>query len=156
MKEDVLEVLLFIFEYFFDDESSYSEKDDDLVSTLEQCGFGSSEVNKALLWLDDLVDLKDLDYSPGADKTTAIRVYTPNEKEKLNTDCRGFILFMEQMDILDCKARELVIDRAIALEGEDVDLDRLKWVMMMVLYNMPDKEGEFVWIENLDLECQLH
>ena len=156
MKEDVLEVLLFIFEYFFDDESSYSEKDDDLVSTLEQCGFGSSEVNKALLWLDDLVDLKELDYSPGADKTTAIRVYTPYEKEKLSTDCRGFVLFMEQMDILDCKARELVIDRAIALEGEDVDLDRLKWVMMMVLYNMPDKEGEFVWIENLDLECQLH
>ncbi len=93
--------------------------------------------------LDDLVDLRDQAYSPDADKTTAIRVYTSFERIKLNTDCRGFILFMEQMDVLDCQAREMVIDRAIALEGEEVDLDRLKWVVMMVLYNMPDREGEF-------------
>lgn len=156
MKEDVLEVLLFIFEHFVDDDSGYTEQDDDLVSTLVQCGFGSNEVNKALLWLDDLVDLRGQDYSPDANKTTAIRVYTSYEEERLNTDCRGFILFLEQMEVLDCQAREMVIDRAIALEGEEVDLDRLKWVVMMVLFNMPDKEGEFVWIENLDLQHQLH
>jgi len=156
MKEDVLEVLLFIFEHFFDDDAGYTEQDDDLVSTLEQCGFGRNEVTKALVWLDDLVDLRDQDYSPDADETTAIRIYTSYEREKLNTDCRGFILFMEQMGILDTQAREMVIDRAIALEGEEVDLDRLKWVVMMILYNMPDKEGEFVWIENLDLEYQIH
>ena len=156
MKEDVLEVLLFIFEHFSDEDSAIAEEDDDLVSTLEQCGFGESEVNKALLWLDDLVDLREQDYSPDADKTNAIRIYTSFEKDKLSTDCRGFILFMEQMRVLDTQAREMVIDRAIALEGEAVDLDRLKWVIMMVLFNMPDKEGEFVWIENLDLEYQVH
>ena len=63
---------------------------------------------------------------------------------------------MEQMDGLDCQAREMVIDRAIALESEEVDLERLKWVVMMVLYNMPDKEGEYIWIENLNRNCQLH
>ena len=156
MKEDVLEVLLFIFEHFLDDELGFAEQDEDLVSTLEQCGFSSNEVNRALLWLDDLVDLRDQDYSPDASETNAIRVYTSHEEDKLDADCRGFILFMEQIGVLDCQAREMVIDRAIALEGEDVDLDRLKWVVMMVLYNMPDKEGEFVWIENFDLEYQIH
>ena len=156
MKEDVLEVLLFIFEHFCDDDSGYTDQEDDLVSTLVQCGFGKNEVEKALLWLDDLVDLRDQDYSPDAHKTTAIRIYTAFEKEKLKTDCRGFILFMEQVGVLDCQAREMVIDRAIALEGKEVDIERLKWVVMMVLYNMPDKESEFVWIENLDLKQQLH
>ena len=156
MKEDVLEVLLFIFEHFYDDDSGYTEQDEDLVSTLVQCGFGENEVNKALLWLDDLVDLREQEYSPNADKTNAIRIYTSYEKEKLDTDCRGFILFMEQMRVLDCQAREMVIDRAIALEGEAVDLDRLKWVVMMVLFNMPDRESEFVWIENIDIQHQLH
>jgi len=156
MKEDVLEVLMFIFEHFFDDESGLAEENDDLVTTLEQCGFGRVEVEKALVWLDDLVDLRKQDYSPDANKTNAIRIYTSYEQQKLNTDCRGFILFMEQMSILDCHTREMVIDRAIALEGKEVNLDRLKWVIMMVLFNMPDKEGEFVWIENLDLEYQLH
>ena len=156
MKEDVLEVLLFIFEHFFDDESGNAEQHDDLATTLEECGFGNSEVNKALLWLDDLVELRQHDYSSEADKTNAIRIYTPYEEEKLNTECRGFILFMEQMKILDCQSREMVIDRAIALEGDEVNIDRLKWVVMMVLYNMPDKEGEYTWIENFDLEHQLH
>ena len=156
MKEDVLEVLIFIFEHFYDDESGNVENNDELVSTLEQCGFGNSEVNKALLWLDDLEDLRDHDYSPDANKNNTIRIYTSYEEEKLNTNCRGFILFLEQMRILDCQSREMVIDRAIALEGEEVNIDRLKWVVMMVLYNMPDKEGEFIWIENFDLDYQIH
>ena len=46
---------------FSDEDSAIAEQDDDLVSTLEQCGFGKSEVNKALLWLDDLVDLREQD-----------------------------------------------------------------------------------------------
>lgn len=156
MKEDVLEVLLFIFEHLFSEESGYKEQEDDLVTTLEQCGFSKNEVTKALIWLDVLADLREQAYSPDADNTSATRIYTNLEKERLNTDCRGFILFMEQMGVLDTQAREMVIDRAIALEGEEVDLDRLKWVVMMVLYNMPDKEGEFVWIENLDMKHQLH
>ena len=156
MKEDVLEVLLFIFEHFFDDDSGFTEQDEDLVSTLEQCGFGRSEVNKALLWLDDLLDLRDQDYHPDANTSSAFRVYTDYELDKLNADCRGFIHFLEQLGVLNCQTREMVIDRAIALEGEDVDIDRLKWVVMMVLYNMPGKEGEFAWIENLDTEYPIH
>ena len=156
MKEDVLEVLLFIFEHFFDEDDGYLSQEEDIVATLVECGFGKNEVHKALIWLDDLVDLREQNYSPKADKCTAIRLYTSYECEKLNTDCRGFILFMEQMGILDCHTREMVIDRAIALEGEEVNVDRLKWVVMMVLFNMPDKESEYVWIENLDLKPQLH
>lgn len=156
MKEDVLEVLLFIFEHFLDDETGFAEQEDDLVTTLEQCGFGRSEASKALLWLDDLVDLKEQKYSPNANSTQAIRVYTPIEMGKLTTDCRGFILFLEQMGILDCQTREMVIDRAIALEADEVELDRLKWVVMMVLFNMPDKESEFAWIENMDFQQPLH
>ncbi len=156
MKEGVLEVLLFIFEHFTDNNTEENELDNDLVSTLEECGFARREVNKALLWLDDLAGLRDQNYSPQANGTNAFRIYSPFEKEKLNVDCRGFIHLLEQMGVLDCKAREMVIDRAIALDGEEVDFERLKWVVMMVLYNMPDKEGEYVWIENMGMEYQLH
>jgi len=156
MKEGVLEVLLFIFEHFTDNNSDEDEPDNDLVSTLEECGFARSEVNKALNWLDELARLREQNYSPQANVTNAYRIYSVYEEEKLNINCRGFIHFLEQMKVLDCQAREMVIDRAIALEGEEVDFEQLKWVVMMVLYNMPDKEGEYVWIENMDMEYQLH
>lgn len=156
MKENVLEVLLFIFEHFFDDQHGLAKQETDLVETLEQCGFGRGEVEKALLWLDGLIDLREQDYAPYADTVKAFRIFTDYEKSRLNADCQGFILFMEQMGILDCQTREMVIDRAIALDALDVDLEQMKWVVMMVLYNMPDKESEYIWLENLDIDMQLH
>ncbi len=156
MKEGVLEVLLFIFEHFSDIHSDVNESENDLLSTLEECGFARSEINKALHWFDELARLREQNYSPKANNTKAYRIYSALETEKLNVNCRGFIHFLEQMKVLDCQAREMVIDRAIALEGEEVDFEQLKWVVMMVLYNMPDKEGEYVWIENMDMEYQIH
>ncbi len=160
MNEDVLEVLLFIFEHFLDDDSHYLEQDEDLVTTLVECGFSRNEISKAMLWLDDLVDLREHSYLPAASNTTGIRIYTDSEMEKLDVDCRGFILFLEQMNVLDYHTREMVIDRAIALEmelkGDSIDMERLKWVVMMVLYNMPDRESEYVWIENMDLQYLIH
>jgi len=156
MKENVLEVLLFIFEHFTANDLDVEEPENNLVSTLEECGFSTNEVDKALIWLDDLSLLSEQNYSPKAKITNAHRIYLPHEAEKLDVDCRGFIHSLEQMGVLDCKARELVIDRAIALEGEEVNFEQLKWVLMMILYNMPDKESEYVWIENMGLKHQLH
>ncbi len=156
MKENFLEVLLFIFEHFTANDLDVEEPENHLVSTLEECGFSSNEVDKALIWLDELALLREQNYSPKANITNAYRIYPPYEAEKLDVDCRGFIHFLEQMGVLDCQTRELIIDRAIALEGDEVNFEQLKWVVMMVLYNMPDKESEYVWIENMGLEHQLH
>ena len=156
MKESVLEVLLFIFEHVIANDIEVDEPDNNLISTLEEYGFASNEVDKAFIWLDDLAFIKEQNYSPQVNNTNAYRVYPPLESEKLNVDCRGFIHFLEQIGVLDGQTRELVIDRAIALDGEEVNFKQLKWIVMMVLYNMPEKEGEYVWIENMDMVHQLH
>ena len=156
MKENVLEVLLFIFEHFYDDDHGLSKEDTDLVETLEQCGFGRGEVEKALVWLDGLLELREQNHAPCANNSKAFRVFSDFEKQRLSCDCQGFILFMEQMGVLDLQTREMVIDRAIALEAPDVEIEQLKWVVMMVLYNMPDKESEYIWLENLDADIQFH
>ncbi len=38
---------------------------------------------------------------------------------------------------LDADQRELVLDRAMALDQDELDLDDLKWVVLMVLFNQP-------------------
>ena len=56
-------------------------------------------------------------------------------------------------------SRELVIDRVMALESEEIDLDQLKWVVLMVLFNQPGSEAAFAWMEDLVLDevvGQLH
>jgi Smg protein len=77
------------------------------------------------------------------------RLFSSREMERLDTECRGFILFLEQMGVLSPDARELAIDRAMALESEDFDLDQMKWVVMMVLFNQPGEEAAYAWVEDL-------
>jgi Smg protein len=37
----------------------------------------------------------------------------------------------------------------MALEDEDMDLDQLKWVILMVLFNQPGSEAAYAWMEDL-------
>ena len=63
------------------------------------------------------------------------------------------------MGVLSPTSRELAIDRAMALENEDFDLDQLKWVILMVLINQPGEEAAYTWVEDLvsdNISNQLH
>ena len=58
------------------------------------------------------------------------------------------MLFLEQVGVLDGLTREFVIDRVMALEAEDLDLEQLKWVILMVLFNQPGRESVYAWMED--------
>ena len=75
------------------------------------------------------------------------RVFHGPELEKLDVECRGFLLFLEQHGVLDADQRELVLDRAMALDQDELDLDDLKWVVLMVLFNQPGSEAAYAWME---------
>jgi Smg protein len=51
--------------------------------------------------------------------------------------------------VLSAEQRELVLDRAMALDQEGLDLDDLKWVVLMVLFNQPGSDAAYAWMENL-------
>ena len=146
MKETILDVLLFLFEnYFYEDPDAVRDRDS-LQQGLLQAGFSPAEINKAFDWLDELAEQR---------PTTAVarvggpvRVFVENEQDRLDPECRGFLMFLEQHGVLDADQRELVLDRAMALDQEDVDVDDLKWVVLMVLFNQPGSEAAFAWMEN--------
>src|SRR3546814_15685888 len=71
------------------------------------------------------------------------RVYCGPELDKLDVECRGFLLVLEQHGILDPAQRELVPDRAMALHQDDLDLDDLQWVVLMVLFYQPRSEAPY-------------
>jgi Smg protein len=79
-------------------------------------------------------------------------VFTDSECLRLDLECRGFLVFLEQAGILSSSSRELVIDRVMALDDEPIDLDALKWVILMVLFSQPDQEEAYVWMESLIFE----
>ena len=67
----------------------------------------------------------------------------------LSTECRGFLLFLEQAQVLNAETREICIERLLELDKPDIELDDLKWVVMMVLFNVPGSENAYQQMEEL-------
>ncbi len=152
MKEDVLDVLMYLFENYMDDDIAMDADPETLKDQLLEAGFFSTEINKAFTWLEDLAEQQASSDSCPAHTSRSIRVFNPIEEKKLDMECRGFLMFLEQMGVLNSASRELVIDRIMALEAIDIDLDQVKWVVLMVLFNQPGLEEAFTWMENMVME----
>lgn len=159
MKESVFDVLMYLFDNYFEEYYEISPDQDSLKFELKRAGFGDGQVNKAFDWLEGLALQKDLIQADNLNENKTLRIFNNMEMEKLDTGCRGFILFLEQIGVLDAFDREVVIDRLMALEAEEIDLQQLKWVVLMVLLNQPDKEIAYTWMEDFfmdDIDPGLH
>ena len=145
MKESILDVLLYLFEHYFSEEGSLARDRDSLQSGLIQAGFSPSETSKAFDWLDGLEAERPQVTQPRL--VLPVRQFHGPALDRLDVECRGFLLFLEQQGVLDPDQRELVIERAMALEQDEMDLDDLKWVVLMVLFNRPGAEAAYAWME---------
>ena len=146
MKETVLDVLMYLFENYQHGEFADTGNQETLRDELTAAGFPVEEVDNAFAWLDGLSDQRQqpLIFGPRA----SLRLFAKDELSRLSTECRGFLLYLEQLGILESTAREVVIDRLMAIEDE-IDLDRVKWVCLLVLVNQPHGEDAFEHLEDL-------
>jgi Smg protein len=145
MKENIFDVLMYLFENYMEDEIEMLPDSDVIRTELLEAGFESCEVNKAFDWLDSLS-------MQGAIKPTvvpAFRIFCTQEIAKLDLECRNLIMFLEQKGILNSANREIVIDRAMALENEEISMEKLKWIVLMVLLSQPDEEIAFSRMEDI-------
>ncbi len=148
MKENILDVLMYLFEHYMDGNDNDFPEHDSLRTELVDAGFTHTEVDKAFDWLDGLAMQKAEGNMKLTGASRSIRVFNDQEIKKINIECRGFLLFLDQIGVLDPTNRELVIDRVMALESDDIDLRDLKWIILMVLFNQPGQEAAFAWIED--------
>lgn len=159
MKQTVIDILIYLFEHYIDDDIELDADRDRLKSELREAGFEAGQVTKAFDWLQELATNRASSDELPAAASTSMRIYTAEEERKLDAECRGFLYFLENASVLDGAARELVIDRVLALETEEIDIGQLKWIILMVLFNQPGQEQAFVWMEDLvmdDLYGSLH
>ncbi len=148
MKENVLDVLMYLFENYIYDESDLEPDQETLKVELLEAGFPRTEVNKAFEWLEVLAAQRQAPVLT-LQAERSIRVFSDKETGRLDAECRGFLMFLEQSGILTPANRELVIDRVMALETEEIDLEQLKWIILMVLFNQPGQEAAYAWMEDL-------
>lgn len=145
MKENIFDVLIFLFENYLDDDISLPPICADIKTELLQAGFQQAEVNSALAWLETLTEQSSI--KPGIN--SAFRIFCAREEIKLDIECRNFLLFLEHSGILTANIREIVIDRAMAIENTRLTLEELKWTVLMVLLSQSDNQVAFSRMEDL-------
>ena len=151
MKEGVLDILIYLFENYMDDAQPYPRPDRTLLKEeLEHAGFEGADVSRALRWLDSLGESPDGETERVNARAT--RIFNHLEQLRLDTDCRGFLLHLEQIAILTAAQRELVIDRLMALEADEIDIEKVRWVVLMVLFSQPGQEQAYARMEDLVFE----
>ena len=137
MKEGVLDILIYLFENYFDGELDEGDEPDRETlkagTRARRLSVGRGRARAVLA--------RGTGGRSGPRRAAptgrAIRVFGALEQARLDTDCRGFLVHLENVGILSPAQRELVIDRLMALEGDDIDLEKLKWVVLMVLFSQP-------------------
>ena len=151
MKENVLDVLMYLFQNYMSDDTDIDPDRESMQTELLEAGFPSHEVTQAFEWLEGLAARQE---APVAvlNEERSFRIYTEQEAARLDIECRGFLLFLEQAGILSSETRELVIDRVMALEADEMDLTQLKWIILMVLFNQPGQEEAYACMEDLLFE----
>lgn len=148
MKENVLDLLMYLFENYIYEEPESTPDRESLSDSLEEAGFSSAEIDRAFAWLDGLAEQRNLP-ELGGHESNPIRIFNEDECRRLDIDARGFILYLENAGVLDPARREQVIDRLAALEADEIDMEDVKWVVLMVLFNQPGQEANYAWMEDL-------
>ena len=142
-----MDVLMYVFENFlYEDPETFPERSF-LSDRLSEVGFADQQVGSALEWLEQLIEQSTIE-EINVCLPDSLRLYNEYEQHRLDIECRGFLQYLENTGILDQTCREQVIDRALALNDNTLEISDLKWIVLMVLFIQPGQEAAFAWMES--------
>ena len=132
----MFDILMFLFESYFN-AGSYPDPDK-LSVKLSAAGFEEDDISRALSWLSGLNQLTQADY-PASINQSGLRSFAELEIKCISPEGLHFISFLEHNKMITPVEREMIIDRAVALERENLALDKVKLIALMVLWNQHDE-----------------
>lgn len=145
----MFEVLVYLYETYYRPDACPDSAA--LAKKLSAVGFEEEEISKALGWLTDLAETTNEMFNQQAHQTAfsfGTRVYADQEYDMLGSAAIGFIDFLESADVINTLQREIVIERACAANESPIPLDKLKVIVLMVLWSQ-GKEPDSLMFDEL-------
>ena len=135
----MFDVLVYLYENYWRPDACPDHEQ--LTRKLSAVGFESDEIQEALHWLDGLTGEAG---TMAVQQPHSLRVYLPQEWERLGDESIGFISFLESAGVLPPAMREMVIDRAVAAGSGPLDLDDLKVIVLMVFWSRGEEPDALI------------
>lgn len=131
-----------------------------LAKKLSAVGFDDEEIIAALDWLTGLADTTnhlatvslDASFSSAALLVSSgFRVYTEEESALLGSEAIGYLHFLQDTKMLDSQQREIVIERAMAVDESPLSLAKFKVIVLMILWSQ-GRESDMLMFDQLLLD----
>ena len=150
MTGSVLDVLIYVYDHYMMADPADVPQRREMLADLARQGFTLEHVVRAMEWLSVLTE-EPTAAAPAAvpAEAPALRVFADGELTRLSGECRAFLTLLDRHGVLSLEQRERVIERTLALEVEEADLEQLKWVVLLVLSSQPGQELAFARFEDL-------
>ncbi len=149
----MFDVLIYLFENYYTPQSCPDS--DSLAKKLAAVGFEDDEIHEALHWLSGLSHaVSSATQAAAADSSAntsaSWRYYTEQESQHLGADALGFLSFLDSAGVLSTTHRELIIERALALNEKPVSIESMKVIVLMVLWSQEAEVDALILEELLD------
>ncbi len=141
----MFDILVYLYETYYRPDAC--PEPEALARKLSAVGFDDVEISEALVWLTDLTEMADAETN-AAFSSSGTRFYVDLEYDALGSAAVGFIQFLESAKVISPTQREIVIERALALEESPVGLGKLKIIVLMLLWSQ-GKEPDALMFDDL-------
>jgi Smg protein len=141
----MFDILVYLYETYYRPDAC--PEPEALARKLSAVGFEDGEITEALDWLNGLTEMAGSEMVDTA-ASTGTRFYARQEIDDLGTAAIGFITFLESAGLLGPVQREIVIERALAVDEAPVTLGKLKIIVLMLLWSQ-GKEPDALMFDDL-------
>ncbi len=141
----MFEVLVFMFENYI---AHHTLPDNDIMTQeLSAAGFEQSDIVGAVDWFHEMKSMLTEPPAVYTHKHSGMRIFTVAENKKISTESLSFILFLQQANVINDVERDLIIDRAVALKQEHINIEEMRWITMIALWN-EGREKDYLFVED--------
>ena len=139
------EVLVFMFENYFSNHALHEENV--IEQELVAAGFEESAITNAFDWYNQLKVMMKQPVASQMEYVQCSRMFAEAELDKIDTESLGFLLFLEQAKVINSSERDMIMDRAMALNGKTVNLEQTRWITMMAMWS-DGREKDYLFVED--------
>ena len=150
IKEDFLDILLYLFEYYSEDPVRESDTSFVIRDHLIDAGFQDAAIDHAMDWVEIFKNPKE-DMMLHTPSTSSVRILSDDEKSLLDVECQNYISRLEKFGLLTPEKRELLIDKLTSIGFEPMDLEVVKALSILMLFQEPSVEVRLHAYENEEI-----
>ena len=150
IKEDFLDILLYLFEYYSEDPVRESDTSFVIRDHLIDAGFQDAAIDHAMDWGEIFKNPKE-NMMLHIPSSSSVRILSDDEKNLLDVECQNYISRLEKFGLLTPEKRELLIDKLTSIGFEPMDLEVVKALSILMLFQEPSVEVRLHAYENEEI-----